>query len=145
MKADKLTLIEFVNSDMGGNVTIQIDPDQSFPDQYVARGQLTNDSTDGSYVAGHLFPSTIQGEFQIDGSNILTSSSLATHPQGGNVFSYKDVQKNRYVMNHACVMIAAPSASVDIYVSHARPDISTVKSTRRKITLTASTTTLQII
>ena len=155
--ADKRILIEFVDSDGNGNTRIQIYPDQSFTTEYVTKGELDSSSSDGDYVSGHLFPSEAKGGqnsgvttgkalFNLQGSNHISSFNTGdTDPQGGDIFTLRDVIVNKEVINHAVFMYKSPSNSIDFYVSQVRPDLLNVKSTRRKITLTNTTTTLQIV
>jgi len=148
---------------MNGPASILIKPGQDFYTNYSIKGPLnqtmfnSNGTTvQDSYLAGYLNPSTAATNFVLQDTsgssiteyNIISSVDLGTHPQGGNIFELKDVNVNKIVTNMLCIMIASPDvagANTEFFFSHVRPGYPDVKSERRKVILSESTESLQII
>ena len=152
--ADKIILIEYYDTDDGGSNRIYIFPDNSFSNEYRTKGALTSSASDGDFISGHFFASESAGGaasgvttghpvYSIQGSNHISAFNTGdSHPQGGDVFTLRDIIIHKEVTNHACFMLKTQTNTLDFYISQIRPDLPNIKSTRRKITLDSTTTTI---
>lgn len=147
--ADKGTLIEYRHGDtQSGYATTQhtVLPNKSFADDYEAFGKLVHSDADNRHLSGYLKEFTTEGSlYLIENNDIIQTTQSGTTSQGSLNIDLQDANTNKIVTGQGLMMLVLTVADevtdpVDFYVSHFRPDLPDITSTRRKITLAASST-----